>query len=84
MNKVGIFNDKYIDKIGHDVRETKEFKDFTKEVCAFVKAEKSVSWRQLSEKFCYNAYWVTMAVELLNGKDLIVEADRMPERIVAK
>lgn len=83
-DKIGILNDKYIAEVGHDLRDSKEFKDFTKKVFAFIKTEKSVTWRQLNEKFYYNAYWLTMAVELLNGKFVIVEAGKIPERINLK
>lgn len=83
-DKIGILNDKYIADNGHDLRDSKEFKDFKKEVLKFVKKHESVTWRQLNEKFYYNAYWLTMAVEALNGRDLTVEAHRIPERIVAK
>lgn len=82
--KIGVKQNQRIGEVNHDLRDSKEFKDFKKEVLKFVKTEKTVSWRQLNEKFYYNAYWLTMAVEELHGKGLTLEADRMPERIVAK
>lgn len=84
MEKLGIANDKYFDATASDIRDSKEFKTFKQEVLNFITEKESVTWRMLNEKFYYNAYWLTMAVDLLDGKFVKVEAEKIPERIVIK
>jgi hypothetical protein len=73
-----------------DIRDTQLFKQFQNEVYQFIKAEEDVSWRQIIEHFKDEYdwvdihYWVTMAVDMLDGKKVIVKKEKIPERIILK
>lgn len=84
MIRAGNTNDSYFEPTDGDIRDRQEFKEFKAQVLAFIKSEKVVNWRKLNEKFYYQSYWLTLAVEELDGKFITVESHKIPERIVAK
>jgi hypothetical protein len=68
-----------------DIRETPEFEAFKSQVLEFVREEKCVTWRNLSERFPGEHYRIALAVEGLDeSDDLIYEKEKFPETIRVK
>lgn len=84
MIKGGMAHDSYFVEETGDVRDSARFKAFTADVDAFIQESRSVTWRQLNERFDNRHYWLLMAVEKLDGRSVTWHKERMPERIEAK
>jgi hypothetical protein len=74
------FSSGYFDREIGDIRDTQRFREFKAELLAFIKREKSVTWRQINQEFP-DHYWSSMAVEQLDGVKVRWHKERIPERI---
>lgn len=65
-----------------DLQNTPEFKSFMKSVEEYIHTEGRVSWRMLAIAFPDSHYWLTLAIEKLDGKSVKWKRHLIPEIII--
>jgi hypothetical protein len=76
--------DHYHYRSGDDIRDRDEFDGFTDDVLDFIESEKTVTWRMLRERFKGKDYWLTFAIDWMDGKEVELNKFTIPERISFK
>jgi hypothetical protein len=68
----------------NDIRQTPAFQDFKSEVLSFVLQNRRVTWGQIARHFEGCHYWIALAVEELDGGEVVWDRGKFPEVIRIK